>query len=134
MPLKVTLKPGEKILVGTAVLANGPTKSEIVILNRVPVLRQKDIMTLEEATTVTRKLYYTILNMYTSSDQGHDYHEVYSLLIRQIVEMSLSDEALEVMHDMSSALVAGDHYRALKHCRKLIEYEEEFLKNGEKRT
>ena len=36
MPLKLTLKPNEKILIGTSVIANGSAKTEFVVLNRVP--------------------------------------------------------------------------------------------------
>ena len=45
MPLKLTLKPNEKVLIGTAVISNAGQKSEIVIQNTVPVLREKDIIT-----------------------------------------------------------------------------------------
>lgn len=131
MPLKITLKPNEKILVGTAVIANGASKAELVILNRVPVLRQKDILTAEEADTLAKKLYYAVLNMYTSPDREKDFHEFYHLLMRKIIELPLGEEGLDLMQAITTDLVAGDHYRALKTCRKLIDYEKEIMNYGE---
>ena len=59
MPLKLTLKPNEKVLIGTAVITNVGQKSEIVIQNTVPVLREKDIITEENANTVCKRIYFT---------------------------------------------------------------------------
>ena len=52
MPLKLTLKPNEKVLIGTAVLTNAGPKAEIIVQNTVPVLREKDIITEENADTL----------------------------------------------------------------------------------
>lgn len=129
MPLKLSLKPHEKILIGTAIVANGPTKTEIVILNRVPVLRQKDILTEEEADTVAKGLYLTILNMYIHPDQERNLHEVYFLLLKQLIRMPIDPKGIDLMVETSKKIIAGDHYQALKICRKLIELEAELLKN-----
>lgn len=131
MPLKVTLKPKEKILIGTAVVANGPTKAELAILNRVPVLRQKDIITQEEANTVAKALYFSVLNMYISPEKERDYHDLYMMLLRQLIMMRLDARGIDLMSEMSDCIIAGDHYRALKVCRKLIDYEAEVLNNGQ---
>ena len=58
MPLKLTLKPDEKVLIGTAVLTNAGSKAEIIIQNTVPVLREKDIITEENADTLVKKIYF----------------------------------------------------------------------------
>ncbi|WP_413207441.1 flagellar biosynthesis repressor FlbT [Rhodospirillum sp. A1_3_36] len=131
MPLKVTLKPNEKILVGTAVIANGATKSELVILNRVPVLRQKDILTEEQADTVVKKLYFAILNMYVAPDRERDFHNLYFLLLKQLIQLPIDGRGIDLMHEVSLCIIGGDHYRALKVCRKLIDYEAEVLSHGE---
>ncbi|MBK1665947.1 flagellar biosynthesis repressor FlbT [Rhodospirillum rubrum] len=131
MPLKVTLKPNEKILVGTAVIANGPNKAELVILNRVPVLRQKDIVTEDQADTVAKKLYFAILNMYVAPERERDFHNLYFLLLRQLILLPLEPRAIDLMHEVSECIISGDHYRALKVCRKLIDYEAEVLRHGE---
>ncbi|MBF0307087.1 MAG: flagellar biosynthesis repressor FlbT [Alphaproteobacteria bacterium] len=129
MPLKLSLRPHEKILIGTAVVANGASKAELVILNRVPVLRQKDIITEEEADTVAKALYLTVLNMYIHPQQQRSLHKIYFLLLNQLILMPLDPKAIDIMVDMSKKIIGGDHYQALKACRKLIELEAEVLKN-----
>ncbi len=50
MALKITLKPREKMIIGGAVLTNGSHSScNLVIENKIPILRQKDIMSEAEA-------------------------------------------------------------------------------------
>ncbi len=48
MALKISLKPDERIIIGGAVLQNGGARSDFVIENSVPILREKDIMGLNE--------------------------------------------------------------------------------------
>ena len=127
MPLKLTLRRNEKILIGNAVLQSGDAKSEFVVLNRVPVLREKDILTEEQADTLAKKIYFTILNMYVNPDQERSFHKFYFLLLQQVLEMPLGDKALDTMMEMSEHIIAGDHYKALKACRKLIDYEAEAM-------
>ena len=130
MPLKLTLKPNEKVLIGTSVIANGPAKTEFVVLNRVPVVREKDIITEENADTIAKKLYVTILNMYINPAKEKDYHGIYFVLMRQMILVPIDAKAVDMMVDMSQQILAGDHYKALKLCRKLIKFEAEALANG----
>ena len=44
MPLKLSLKPGEKFVLNGAVLTNGDKRTSLVIQNKACVLREKDIM------------------------------------------------------------------------------------------
>jgi flagellar protein FlbT len=129
MPLKLTLKPNEKVLIGTSVIANGPVKTAFVVLNRVPVVREKDIITEENADTIAKKLYVTILNMYINTAREKDYHGIYFVLMRQMILTPIDAEAVDLMVDMSQQILAGDHYKALKLCRKLIIFEAEALAN-----
>lgn len=130
MPLKLSLKPNEKVLVGTAVLCNGSTKAEFVVLNHVPVLRQKDIITEEEADTIAKKLYFAILSMYVEPNKEKVFHDFYFLLMRQLLLTPIDNEGVDLMVEMSHRIIEGDHYKALKVCKKLIAYEKEILNNG----
>ena len=76
MPLKLTLKPDEKVLIGTAVLTNAGPKAEIIIQNTVPVLREKDIISEENADTVVKKIYFVILSMYVDSKNEQKFHNL----------------------------------------------------------
>ena len=43
MGLKITLKPGERMIIGGAVITNAGTKCHFIVENTVPILRDKDI-------------------------------------------------------------------------------------------
>ena len=44
MPLKLSLKPGEKFVINGAVVANGDKRSTLVVQNQAAILREKDIL------------------------------------------------------------------------------------------
>ena len=54
MALKVELKPHEKILIGECVITNGDQRTRFIVDGSAPILREKDIMTAEQADTVFR--------------------------------------------------------------------------------
>ena len=49
MPLKLSLRPGEKFVVNGAVVQNGDRRAALVLQNKASVLREKDIMQPDEA-------------------------------------------------------------------------------------
>lgn len=77
MPLKITLKPGERVILGGAVISNGKNKSEIFVENKVPILRQKDILSIKEADTPCRRIYFAIQLMYMDEGQLAVHHQTY---------------------------------------------------------
>src|SRR3954467_12830119 len=122
MPLKLTLKPNEKVLIGTAVIANGPAKTEFVVLNRVPVVRERDIITEEKADTVAKKLYVTILNMYINPTREKDYHGIYFALMREMILIPVDARGVDRRVEMPQQIRGGNHYLALNLCRQLIKF------------
>jgi flagellar protein FlbT len=55
MALIIDLKPGEKILVGTAVITNDSQRTRLHISGDAAILREKDVMKEEEANTPSKK-------------------------------------------------------------------------------
>ena len=66
MALKVELKPGERILIGECVITNSDRRATFLIDGKMPILREKDIMTAEQADRPAKRIYLSILLMYTS--------------------------------------------------------------------
>ncbi|MBN08294.1 MAG: flagellar biosynthesis repressor FlbT [Rhodospirillaceae bacterium] len=129
MPLKLTLKPEEKILIGTAVITNAGQKCEIMIQNTVPVLREKDIITEEKADTLVKKLYHVILNMYVEPKHEQEYHEIYFKLVKELFNACPDKVILAMIMEVSQKILEGNHYQALKKCKKLLNFEAELLTN-----
>lgn len=125
MALKVELKPGERILIGECVLTNSDRRATFVIDGKVPIIREKDIMTAEQANTPAKRIYLSILLMYTSRD-ARNQHATYFALVRDLVEAAPSTWAqIEIINNQ---ILTGDLYKALKQAKLLITYEQELIR------
>jgi len=125
MSLKLRLKPEEKVLIGRAVIRNGPKASEFTVENSVPILRHKDIMSESEADSPARRLYFAVQLMYIDQENLVAYHEKFWEMAREI--LSAAPSTKPHMEKISERILAGDYYQALKFTKKLIEYEEELI-------
>ncbi len=132
MALKIALKPQEKLIIGGAVIQNGKNRSEFVVENNVAVLREKDIMREEEATTYCSRIYFVIQLMYIDAGNIVGYHNTYWSLVKDLVGAVPS--TLIHVDKISEHILKSEYYQALKSARKLIEYEREVLDRVRKPT
>ncbi len=132
MPLRMSLKPQEKIFIGGAVIQNGDHPAELSILNDVPLLREKDVMTEAEADTVCKRIYLCVQLMYMDPAHMATYQENYRKLMQEVLQAapSTSRYLAEINHE----LACGRYYQALKTARKLVEYEQELIRHVQSRT
>lgn len=130
MPLKLTLKPGERVIIAGAVITNGPTLAHLQIDNRVPLLRQKDIMTEGEATSPCKNIYLIVQLMYIGGDSTPDLTQLYHDLARDVLMAAPSTN--DLISQISAYIVESSFYPALKIARKLISYEEELMDHATK--
>ena len=110
MPLKLTLKPNEKVLIGTAVVTNAGQKTEIIIQNTVPVLREKDIITKENADTICKKIYHTILNMYVDPQNEKEHHDIYFKLVKELFNAAPNQVILALTMEVSQKNLSPQSY------------------------
>src|ERR1044071_4409561 len=75
MPLKLSLKPGEKFVLNGAVVQNGDRRGVLVLQNKASVLREKDIMQAEEANTPARRIYFPVMMMYLEPAVAARYYD-----------------------------------------------------------
>lgn len=125
MALKIALKPGEKLIIGGAVIANGKTKCDFVVENTVPILREKDIMSLKDADSACKKIYFAIQLMYVDEKNMAEHHKVFWDLVKEVVGAAPSTKQL--LHEIGNSILNNNHYQALKLTRKLIDYEQEAI-------
>jgi flagellar protein FlbT len=125
MSLKITLKPHEKFILGTAVIANGDAKSTFVIENDVPILRGKNIMTFASADTPCKKIYFAIQLMYVDNKNLPEHHKTYWELVRDVAQAAPSTKPL--LQEISNEILNDRYYQALKMTKKLIDYEQEVV-------
>lgn len=124
MALKVELKPGERIIVGECVITNTDQRTRLLIDGKVPILREKDVLTPDRADTPAKRIYLAVQLMYTSREP-RDYHEIYFQLVREIVGAAPSMWPL--IDNINSHILSGEMYKALKAAKSLIVYEAELL-------
>ena len=127
MALKLTLKPNEKMIIGGAVIANGNSKSTLIIENKVPILREKDILAEKDANTPGRRVYFAVQLMYIDEENLVMHHNSYWKLVKDF--LTAAPSRLGVIDRMSEHILHRRYYQALKLCRELISYEEEIKQN-----
>jgi len=127
MALKISLKPQEKLIIGGAVVVNGGTRSDLVLENNVPILREKDIMSIKDADTTCRKIYFVVQLMYVDEKKLPEHHKAYWELVKNVLEAAPSTRGL--IHEISDLILQNRYYQALKATRNLIDYEQEVMKN-----
>jgi flagellar protein FlbT len=128
MPLKLTLKPHERVIIGGAVITNGTSSSHLLIENTVPILRQADILSEAQANTPCRHIYFILQLIYIDQAQSSELQPVYWDLAREVLEAAPSMKSL--ISKISQFIIDNELYHALKTARKLIQYEEELIKNA----
>ena len=126
MALKITLKPQEKMILGGAVISNGSKVGcQLIIENKVTILRDKDIMREADADTPCRSLYFIIQLMYIDEENCEIHQQNYWRLVKEIVKAAPSTVGL--IDQINEDIVTARYYQALKSARKLIDYEKEAI-------
>ncbi len=122
MALKISLKPDERIIIGGAVVQNGSARSDFVIENSVPVLREKDIMGQSEVNSPCRRIYFAIQLMYVDEKNIEDHRTTYWKLVKDVTNAAPS--TIGLIDQISEHIMHDRYYQALKLTNKLIEYEQ----------
>lgn len=123
MPLKISLKPGEKLFVAGAVLQNGAHGVELTVLNDVPVLREKDILTEATADTLAKRVYLCVQLMYMDPASLADYQKKYAYMVQETLKRW--PDCADILGRINADLACGRFYQALRSARQLLQFEQE---------
>ena len=127
MPLKLSLKPGEKFVLNGAVVQNGDRRGVLVLQNKASVLREKDIMQPDEATTPARRIYFPVMMMYLDESAAERQYEEFATRLTEFMGVVRNPDVLSDCIAISKHVMAREYYKALTLSRKLIEYEDQRL-------
>ncbi|MGO8921301.1 MAG: flagellar biosynthesis repressor FlbT [Stellaceae bacterium] len=125
MPLTINLKPGEKLIVNGVVLQNAHHAAKLVVHNEAALLREKDIITEEAATTPARRIYFTVQCLYLFPAKSELYLPIIHRFLAEFSEAAPS--ALPLLRKIEQELAADQLYPALKTAKQLIAKEQEIL-------
>jgi flagellar protein FlbT len=124
MPLRVELKPFERIVIGETVIINSGTRTSFLIDGEAPILREKDTVTAETANTPVKRLYYCVQMMYLKNDIPR-YRAAYQGFVKELRDaLPAARDAIDAVNNHVSG---GALYKALKEIRKLMKVEEGLL-------
>lgn len=129
MPLKLSLKPGEKFVLNGAVVQNGDRRSVLLLQNKASVLRERDIMQEEEVTSPARHIYFPVMMMYLDEAGAARYHDEFVRRLSEFMGVISNPEIMAECVNISKHLLEREYYKALMLCRKLIEWEDERLRH-----
>lgn len=127
MPLKLSLKPGEKFVLNGAVVQNGDRRGVLVLQNKASVLREKDIMQPDDATTPARRIYFPVMMMYLDEAGAERQYEEFATRLTEFMGVVRNPDVLSDCIAISKHVMAREYYKALMLSRKLIEYEDQRL-------
>jgi flagellar biosynthesis repressor protein FlbT len=129
--LVLKLSPKERVLINGAVIENGDRRSRLAIMTPdAHILRLRDAIHPEEAKTPVRRVCYA-LQLVLSGDSDPD--DVYLSLLRQIEELSqvfTDGDSRAVLTEASTAIIATQHYRAMKALKSLFPREDRLMAVG----
>jgi flagellar protein FlbT len=120
--LKIELKPNERILLGDCVVTNTDQRARLAIEGTVPILREKDIMSLSRADSLAKLIYLAVQFIYTAK-RPKNHHALYFRLTGEFLKVAPS--AKPFIESINNRILTGEPYKALKEARKLIAYEKE---------
>jgi len=131
MALVIDLKPGEKILIGDAVITNDSQRTKLHISGDAAIMREKDVMQEDEADSPCKQIYFLVQCMYLSSNP-REYHKKYFDLVKEIQHASPTTSFFFMQ--INEHIIGAMYYRALKVSKELIQHEEELIINALKQA
>ena len=127
MALKLSLKPGEKFVINGGVVQNGDRRIDLVILNKVSILRNKDIMQLDDADTPLKRIYFAVMMMYMDKKSEKQFYQEFVERISEFMKAIKNEKALAECVSIIEHVQAKRYYKALAGCKKLIPFEKQRL-------
>jgi flagellar biosynthesis repressor protein FlbT len=124
MPLRVELKPFERIVIGETVIINSGTRTSFLIDGEAPILREKDTVTAETANTPVKRLYFCVQMMYLKNDVPR-YRTAYLGFVKELRDDLPGSR--DVIDAVNNHVLSGALYKALKELRKLMKVEQGLL-------
>lgn len=121
MPLKLDIKTGEKMIVNGAVLENVGPSAKILVHNMASILREKEILSQEEAVTPASRVYFSLQCAYMFPQSREDHLKHFSTFLSDYVVACPS--ASEIADTISGHVEEKQYYKALRHSRNLIAHE-----------
>ena len=118
MPLKFSLRPGEKVIVNGAVIGRGEEPGTFYLYNKANFLRGREVMKEDAADTIEKKLYLIIQLIYLFPDDAAETLRKFEAILAQT--LAERPESAAELEQVAQLVHKQDYYRALKLTAKLF--------------
>src|SRR5271167_4102611 len=93
MPLNLTLKPNEKLIVNGAVLSNSSPRSiTLSFHNKAQLLQQKDVLLPEETNTPLLRTYFALQCLYLDPDNAEQHRKHFTAFASELFAATTNTE------------------------------------------
>lgn len=123
MPLLLEIKAGEKLIINGAVLECVGANVRLLVHNQAAILRQKEVLTEEQAATPAARIYFALQCAYVFPHKRDDYMELFQRFMNDY--LVAAPGAAPIAAAIDAAVVKGNFYQALKQTQHLLAYEAE---------
>lgn len=124
MPLRIELKPNERLIIGPCAIRNGPRRTAFIVETDHKVLRESEILRESEADTPAKQIYVALQRAYVLDDP-FDADTQFMGLAADV--MAVAPSTRPYIAAIYERLTTGDRYRALKAARDLVAFEATML-------
>lgn len=133
MPLKLTLKPHERVVINGCAIRNCERRQVLIIESHADVVRGKDLLEPEAAATPVSKVYYLVQTVLISSETRE---KLVPMIQQDLAVLATVFGSSTVSHIFNAAnfVSQGDYYKALSELRPVLQHEEKVLKSASLRA
>jgi flagellar protein FlbT len=126
VPLQLTLKPYERIIVNGCVMRNAGRKTTLVVETHADVVRGQDLLSSKAAVTPVNKAYFFVQTALTRADLRE---KLVPDIQKQLAALATTFAPPNVQHVFEAAnwVSQSDFYKALRSLRPLMHREAELL-------
>ena len=127
MPLLIELKAQDKIIINGAVIENiSNMNTKLMLHNRASILREREILAAEDASTPASRIYYDLQCAYVFKEQRATHMDQFRKDLNDYITACPS--AKPIAESIDEFIEAGNLYKALKKSKELIIHETETFK------
>lgn len=123
MPLKLDLKTGEKMIVNGAVLENVGPGAKVIVHNMASILRDKEILTQDDAVTPASRVYFSLQCAYMFPETRDGHLKKFRSFLNDY--LAACPSALAIGDEIKGFIDEKQYYKALRASRNLIAHEAE---------
>jgi flagellar protein FlbT len=96
----------------------------LILQNKASVLREKDILQLEDVNSPAKRIYFPVMMMYLDEAAAPKVYDEFALRLTEFMGVTRNTEVLADCVAASRHVMAREYYKALMAARKLVDYEE----------